>query len=127
MDCEHIFRNFRVGFFGGGGGDGGQFKAVLLSGPPGIGKTTTAILACKKLGFSYIHMNASDSRSKRILEEQFMGGVTNHLLDEWYPSANKSSGPSSSTGQAPERSVLVMDEVDGMAGNEDRGGIQVES
>ena len=30
-----------------GGGDGSQFKAALLSGPPGIGKTTTATLACK--------------------------------------------------------------------------------
>ena len=30
-----------------GGGDGSQFKAALLSGPPGVGKTTTATLACK--------------------------------------------------------------------------------
>jgi len=27
--------------------DGSTFKVALLSGPPGIGKTTTATLACK--------------------------------------------------------------------------------
>ena len=27
--------------------DGSSFKVALLSGPPGIGKTTTATLACK--------------------------------------------------------------------------------
>lgn len=35
-------------FFGrGGSDDGAGFKAALLSGPPGIGKTTTATLVCK--------------------------------------------------------------------------------
>lgn len=35
-------------FFGrGGSDDGAGFKAALLSGPPGIGKTTTATLVCQ--------------------------------------------------------------------------------
>ena len=99
-----------------GSGDGSQFKAVLLSGPPGIGKTTTAILACKETGISYVHMNASDSRSKRILSEQYMSGVTSHSLLEYGKTTNSDEEA---------KSALIMDEVDGMAGNEDRGGIQV--
>ena len=38
---------FKGRFFGRGSDDGAGFKAALLSGPPGIGKTTTATLVCK--------------------------------------------------------------------------------
>jgi replication-associated recombination protein RarA len=36
-------------------------------GPPGIGKTTTAELTCKEAGYTFIALNASDSRSKKLL------------------------------------------------------------
>src|SRR5690606_17816596 len=44
--------------------DGAGYRAALLSGPPGIGKTTTAQLVCKELGYDYLELNASDSRNK---------------------------------------------------------------
>ena len=44
------------------------FRAVLLSGPPGIGKTSSALAVCKDLGFQAIEFNASDTRSKKALE-----------------------------------------------------------
>lgn len=48
---------------------GSSFKCALLSGPPGIGKTTTATLVAKEAGYTFIELNASDSRSKKLLDK----------------------------------------------------------
>ena len=49
---------------GSGQGDGVGFRAALLSGPPGVGKTTTAVLACEVsfdhfIGHVMYHMTGS--------------------------------------------------------------------
>lgn len=44
------------------------FRAVLITGSPGIGKTTSAHLCAKLAGFTPIELNASDSRSKKLVE-----------------------------------------------------------
>ncbi|CAF4202615.1 unnamed protein product, partial [Adineta steineri] len=85
-----------------------MFKAALLSGPPGIGKTTAAQIVCKYLNFEYIEKNASDQRSKK--------SMTN-LTSDTYSVAHF-------TNKSMSKYVLIMDEVDGVSGNEDRGGIQ---
>ncbi|XP_013118319.2 replication factor C subunit 1 [Stomoxys calcitrans] len=94
--------------------DGSFYKAALLSGPPGIGKTTTATLVCKELGFDAVEFNASDTRSKRLLKEEVSELLSNKSLYGYFHG----------NGQVTKKHVLIMDEVDGMAGNEDRGGIQ---
>ncbi|XP_057584404.1 replication factor C subunit 1 isoform X2 [Hippopotamus amphibius kiboko] len=96
--------------------DGSSFKAALLSGPPGVGKTTTASLVCQELGYSYVELNASDTRSKNSLKEIVAESLNNTSIKGFY-----SSGAAQSVGV---KHALIMDEVDGMAGNEDRGGIQ---
>uniref|UniRef100_A0A4W3J377 Replication factor C subunit 1 n=1 Tax=Callorhinchus milii TaxID=7868 RepID=A0A4W3J377_CALMI len=99
----------------GGRDDGSSSKAALLSGPPGVGKTTTATLVCMNLGFSYVELNASDTRSKNSLKEVVAESLNNTTITGFYYGASSS---------VSSKHVLIMDEVDGMAGNEDRGGVQ---
>ncbi|XP_070613215.1 replication factor C subunit 1 [Erythrolamprus reginae] len=95
--------------------DGANSKAALLSGPPGVGKTTTASLVCQELGLSYVELNASDTRSKNSLKEVVAESLNNTSIKGFCSGASRSVSANH---------VLIMDEVDGMAGNEDRGGIQ---
>lgn len=44
------------------------FRAVLITGSPGIGKTTSAHLCAKLAGLTPIELNASDARSKKLVE-----------------------------------------------------------
>ncbi|XP_028039481.1 replication factor C subunit 1 [Bombyx mandarina] len=97
--------------------DGGYFKAALLSGPPGVGKTTTVSLVCRELGFDAVEFNASDTRNKSLLKEQ-IGELLSTTSLSGYAKGDTSKQAVS------KKHVLVMDEVDGMAGNEDRGGLQ---
>ncbi|CAH8432594.1 unnamed protein product [Schistosoma rodhaini] len=96
--------------------DGKWARAALLSGPPGIGKTSTAILVCKQLGYTYCEFNASDCRSKRCLSEEIGQSLGLRNL------SHMAFGQASTLNSG--HHVLIMDEVDGMAGNEDRGGMQ---
>ena len=93
----------------------GPFKAALLSGPPGIGKTTTAVLVATEANRQVLELNASDTRSKKSLETN-LGDVTgSHVI-----SFNQ-KGPSSSSKSVKKR-CIIMDEVDGM-GAGDRSGM----
>ena len=69
--------------------DGSMHKAALLSGSPGVGKTTTATLVCEELGFSYVEMNASDTRNKKTLEEHISQSLSNKAMDGFLPGKAK--------------------------------------
>jgi len=75
--CKSIFihvlsfvrpKNLRSDFKKPGPDGTGIFRAALISGPPGIGKTTAAHLIAELAGYNVIEMNASDTRSKKLLE-----------------------------------------------------------
>ncbi|KAH0478603.1 MAG: hypothetical protein KVP17_003697, partial [Porospora cf. gigantea B] len=88
--------------------------AALLSGPPGVGKTTAARVVAEELGYVVREFNASDARGKHVIEylSQMTKGGGN--LDRW----------SSSNKEALFQGVcVVFDEVDGLSAG-DRGGGQ---
>jgi replication factor C subunit 1 len=94
--------------------DGSSFRAALLSGSPGVGKTTTAHLVAKECLYDIVEFNASDTRSKKLLKEEVSQLLANKSLKGYLTGDEKT---------VSKRHVLIMDEVDGMAGNEDRGGV----
>ncbi|HET6517677.1 MAG TPA: AAA family ATPase [Nitrosopumilaceae archaeon] len=79
-------------------------KPILLVGPPGIGKTTIANLAAKQFGYDMISLNASDVRSKSRISD-----ILNPVL-----------GNVSVLGSP----MIFVDEVDGIHGRADFGGVE---
>ena len=84
-------------------------KAILLYGPPGVGKTTLVNAAASEFGFRVIEMNASDTRSEKAINAVARPATSFVALDT-FTSDIKGN-------------ILFLDEVDGIAGNEDRGGV----
>ena len=93
-------------------------KAVMISGPPGIGKTSSAILVCRELGFEPIEVNASDARGKS--DSSALKGVGGKLANVVKALVTNHNVSFNTTNR--KKLCLVMDEVDGMSAG-DRGGI----
>lgn len=99
------------------GKDGfGAFRAMCLHGPPGIGKTTAAHLAAKLEGYDIVESNASDTRSKKLVESGLKGVLDTTSLLGYF------AGDGRKVEQEKKHLVLIMDEVDGMSAG-DRGGV----
>ena len=98
------------------GDNTGNYRAVMIHGPPGIGKTTAAHLVAKLEGFDIVESNASDTRSKKLMEASLKGVLDNKSLMGYFGQGN------SKVDASKQKLVLIMDEVDGMSAG-DRGGV----
>jgi replication factor C large subunit len=80
-------------------------KPLLLIGPPGVGKTTLVHVLASQLDYDLIEMNASDTRNREELEQLIMPILVN-------------------TSIFGKKMLLFLDEVDGISGREDTGGME---
>ncbi|KAI0273411.1 P-loop containing nucleoside triphosphate hydrolase protein [Gloeopeniophorella convolvens] len=81
-----------------------QEKILLLSGPPGLGKTTLAHVVAMQAGYSVFEINASDARSGQVVDDRIRPA-----LESGY--AVGSSKPV----------LVVVDEIDGATGDTAHG------
>lgn len=109
-------KNQRTKFKLGGADGSGTHRAVMIHGPPGIGKTTAAHLVAKLEGFDIVESNASDTRSKRLVEAGLKGVLSTTSLFGYF------AGDGEKVDASKKKLVLIMDEVDGMSAG-DRGGV----
>jgi replication factor C large subunit len=80
-------------------------KPLIMLGPPGVGKTTIVQAMSKQFGYDLIEMNASDTRNKGVLIETILPILKNKSL-------------------MAEKTLLFLDEIDGISGRQDIGGIE---
>jgi len=79
-------------------------KALLFYGPPGTGKTCLIEAYARENNLEFIEMNASDWRSKTQIERILTQTINT------YPLFKKGK-------------IILIDEIDGLAGREDVGGV----
>lgn len=92
-------------------------KVLLLSGPPGLGKTTLAHVCAKQAGYEVLEINASDERSKDVVK----GRIRDALGTENVKGMNVEIGDNKV--RRPGKPVcVVVDEVDGVVGGAGSGG-----
>jgi replication factor C large subunit len=80
-------------------------RPLLLVGPPGTGKTTLVHALARQLDYDIVEMNASDIRNKEALQARITPVFQNtaNLIGK--------------------KIMLFLDEVDGISGREDSGGL----
>lgn len=83
--------------------------ACLLVGPPGVGKTSLARAAANDMHFRILEMNASDVRTEKAIEAMLGPARISATLDSFSGDVRGN--------------LILIDEVDGVFGREDRGGL----
>ncbi|TFH28842.1 MAG: replication factor C large subunit, partial [Promethearchaeota archaeon] len=84
--------------------------AAMLIGPPGVGKTTIVYALAQDFNLSVIEMNASDVRTEDAVNDKLGETVKNTNLLSF-------------TQEKVKGKLILIDEVDGIHGKNDKGGV----
>ncbi|KAH7128575.1 chromosome transmission fidelity protein 18 [Dendryphion nanum] len=92
-------------------------KVLLLTGPPGLGKTTLAHVCARQAGYEVQEINASDERSANVVK----GRIRDMVGTENVRGINTTTA-SGKVRKAGKPVCVVVDEVDGVVGGSGGGG-----
>ncbi|KAL0264774.1 Chromosome transmission fidelity protein 18 [Diplodia seriata] len=87
-------------------------KILLLTGPPGLGKTTLAHVCARQAGYEVQEINASDERSKDIVR----GRIKDMVGTENVRGLDSQTVTGAKVRKAGKPVCVVVDEVDGVVG-----------
>lgn len=91
-------------------------KILLLTGPPGLGKTTLAHVCARQAGYEVLEINASDERSKDVVKGRIKDAVgTENVKGVDVETVN------GKVRKAGKPVCVVVDEVDGVVGGSGGG------
>jgi chromosome transmission fidelity protein 18 len=92
-------------------------KILLLTGPPGLGKTTLAHVCARQAGYEVQEINASDERSRDVVK----GRIRDMVGTENVRGVNTTTS-NGKVRKAGKPVCVVVDEVDGVVGGAGGGG-----
>ena len=85
-------------------------KILMLTGPPGLGKTTLAHVCAKQAGYEVQEINASDERSSNVVK----GRIKDMVGTENVKGVNTKKNADGHVKKAAKPVCVVIDEVDGV-------------
>ncbi|KAK0620033.1 hypothetical protein B0T14DRAFT_520474 [Immersiella caudata] len=85
-------------------------KILMLTGPPGLGKTTLAHVCAKQAGYEVMEINASDDRSKDVVK----GRIRTSLGTESVKTVENKKPQAGKQPKVARPVCVVVDEVDGV-------------